>query len=207
MRLRSSDTVLVRQRRAGSDHCLCSRPNRQARRDRRGKSRETGCRHRSRRRSRGRLWHRRLAGPSTRADRWARGEPGTRRCRRRDRRIRSPATADGEGRIGLYGYASGSWPPLDIPAVTKRASPCPARWAWSSASPMPTACRRPTGTRSRCPFGADASNPRPAPRWSRPPMLIVSSSAPVGRKRSCSPRDQRSSSGDAVVVHPVHLHR
>jgi NADPH:quinone reductase len=30
------------------------------------------------------------------------------------------ATADGEGRIGLYGYASGSWPPLDVPAITKR---------------------------------------------------------------------------------------
>jgi NADPH:quinone reductase len=30
------------------------------------------------------------------------------------------ATADGEGRIGLYGYASGSWPPLDIPAIAKR---------------------------------------------------------------------------------------
>jgi NADPH:quinone reductase len=30
------------------------------------------------------------------------------------------AAADGAGRIGLYGYASGEWPPLDVPAVTRR---------------------------------------------------------------------------------------
>jgi NADPH:quinone reductase len=30
------------------------------------------------------------------------------------------ATADGVGRIGLYGYASGSWPALDIQAVARR---------------------------------------------------------------------------------------
>lgn len=30
------------------------------------------------------------------------------------------ATADGAGRIGLYGYASGSWPPLDLPAIVRR---------------------------------------------------------------------------------------
>ena len=30
------------------------------------------------------------------------------------------ATADGVGRIGLYGYASGSWPALDIQAIARR---------------------------------------------------------------------------------------
>jgi NADPH2:quinone reductase len=30
------------------------------------------------------------------------------------------ATADGVGRIGLYGYASGSWPALDIQAIVRR---------------------------------------------------------------------------------------
>lgn len=30
------------------------------------------------------------------------------------------ATADGTGRIGLYGYASGSWPALDIQAIARR---------------------------------------------------------------------------------------
>jgi NADPH:quinone reductase len=30
------------------------------------------------------------------------------------------ATADGAGRIGLYGYASGSWPVLDIQAIARR---------------------------------------------------------------------------------------
>ncbi len=30
------------------------------------------------------------------------------------------ATADGVGRIGLYGYASGSWPALDIQALARR---------------------------------------------------------------------------------------
>jgi NADPH:quinone reductase len=30
------------------------------------------------------------------------------------------AAADGAGRIGLYGYASGAWPALDVPAVTRR---------------------------------------------------------------------------------------
>lgn len=30
------------------------------------------------------------------------------------------ATADGAGRIGLYGYASGNWPPLDLPAIVRR---------------------------------------------------------------------------------------
>src|SRR5580704_15649731 len=30
------------------------------------------------------------------------------------------ATADGVGRIGLYGYASGSWPALDIRAIARR---------------------------------------------------------------------------------------
>jgi len=30
------------------------------------------------------------------------------------------AVADGTGRVGLYGYASGTWPTLDIQAVTRR---------------------------------------------------------------------------------------
>lgn len=30
------------------------------------------------------------------------------------------ATADGVGRIGLYGYASGSWPALDLQAIARR---------------------------------------------------------------------------------------
>jgi NADPH2:quinone reductase len=30
------------------------------------------------------------------------------------------AAADGAGRIGLYGYASGGWPALDVPAITRR---------------------------------------------------------------------------------------
>ncbi|HEX5114652.1 MAG TPA: zinc-binding dehydrogenase [Pseudonocardiaceae bacterium] len=30
------------------------------------------------------------------------------------------ATADGEGRVGLYGYASGSWPALDVHAIATR---------------------------------------------------------------------------------------
>lgn len=30
------------------------------------------------------------------------------------------AAADGQGRIGLYGYASGGWPPLDIQAIARR---------------------------------------------------------------------------------------
>jgi NADPH2:quinone reductase len=30
------------------------------------------------------------------------------------------AAADGTGRIGLYGYASGSWPPLDVQAIARR---------------------------------------------------------------------------------------
>lgn len=30
------------------------------------------------------------------------------------------AAADGRGRIGLYGYASGSWPALDVSAITRR---------------------------------------------------------------------------------------
>lgn len=30
------------------------------------------------------------------------------------------AAADGTGRVGLYGYASGTWPTLDIQAVTRR---------------------------------------------------------------------------------------
>lgn len=30
------------------------------------------------------------------------------------------ATADGEGRVGLYGYASGGWPTLDIQAIARR---------------------------------------------------------------------------------------
>ncbi|MGH3295662.1 MAG: zinc-binding dehydrogenase, partial [Trebonia sp.] len=30
------------------------------------------------------------------------------------------ATADGVGRIGLYGYASGTWPKLDIEAIARR---------------------------------------------------------------------------------------
>lgn len=30
------------------------------------------------------------------------------------------ATADGGGRIGLYGYASGDWPTLDIQAIARR---------------------------------------------------------------------------------------
>ena len=30
------------------------------------------------------------------------------------------ATAEGEGRIGLYGYASGGWPTLDIQAIARR---------------------------------------------------------------------------------------
>jgi NADPH2:quinone reductase len=30
------------------------------------------------------------------------------------------ATADGEGRIGVYGYASGDWPPLDVMAIARR---------------------------------------------------------------------------------------
>lgn len=30
------------------------------------------------------------------------------------------AAADGVGRIGLYGYASGRWPALDVPAITRR---------------------------------------------------------------------------------------
>ena len=30
------------------------------------------------------------------------------------------AVADGQGRIGLYGYASGGWPPLDIQAIARR---------------------------------------------------------------------------------------
>jgi len=30
------------------------------------------------------------------------------------------AVADGRGRIGLYGYASGGWPPLDIQAIARR---------------------------------------------------------------------------------------
>jgi NADPH2:quinone reductase len=30
------------------------------------------------------------------------------------------AAADGNGRIGLYGYASGGWPPLDVQAIARR---------------------------------------------------------------------------------------
>jgi NADPH:quinone reductase len=30
------------------------------------------------------------------------------------------AAADGAGRVGLYGYASGTWPALDVPSVTRR---------------------------------------------------------------------------------------
>ncbi|WP_218156720.1 zinc-binding dehydrogenase [Amycolatopsis saalfeldensis] len=30
------------------------------------------------------------------------------------------AIADGEGRLGLYGYASGDWPPLPVEAITRR---------------------------------------------------------------------------------------
>src|SRR5262249_1258901 len=30
------------------------------------------------------------------------------------------AAADGEGRMGLYGYASGAWPPVDVEAIARR---------------------------------------------------------------------------------------
>jgi NADPH2:quinone reductase len=30
------------------------------------------------------------------------------------------AVADGEGRIGLYGYASGDWPPMDVETIARR---------------------------------------------------------------------------------------
>ncbi len=30
------------------------------------------------------------------------------------------ATEDGRGRLGIYGYASGEWPPLDVPTIARR---------------------------------------------------------------------------------------